>query len=241
MARPLRRFALVLVNLRWPIPAALLAVLLAMGAIADAARKQSGEVSVMDTVFQAAAASRGDPYLEAESQLRDGGTAAAEVLQGYREHPEPIARLLATTLLKWVRGQAPEYQAALEYLEYIPKRLAKTPVGAPPPTGVANELGERFGGRAADFLALRLVKETDWPRWKSLGVLLYLQRQTSPITTAALLRFVADSDDAEMRRFGAEAITAIDDPDLAGKLAVERARLEAQRRPLPAELRDLAR
>lgn len=195
----------------------------------------------METVFQTAVTNRDETYLDAEARLRSGGAPAAEVLDRNRDHPDPIARLIAHTQLKWMQGRAPDYQAALEYLEWIPKRLAKTPVGTPPPQAVANDLSERFGAGAADFLALRLVKQTDWPRWKRLGVLFHLQQQRSPATTAALIRLAAESGDAEMRRYVSEALKGMEDPDLEAKLAYERERLEAHDRTLPEELKELSR
>ena len=109
--------------------------------------------------------SKGEIYLNSEKQLRQGGTSAISVLTQNRNHEDPIAQLIAETLIVWIQGNAPEYQAALDYLDYIPKRVAQTPIRVPRPIGVSNDLNERFGNRVADFLALRLVKEEEWPRW----------------------------------------------------------------------------
>ena len=128
----------------------------------------------METVFEKAVMSYGRDYLDAEQTLRDGGPAALSVLQENLQHIDPVARLMVSCLLRWMEGRAPEFQAALDYLDYIPKKLAQTPVGAPRAVGVANDLSERFGAAAVDIVALRLAKDSDWPRWKVLGVVFYL-------------------------------------------------------------------
>jgi hypothetical protein len=193
----------------------------------------------MDAIFEKAILSTGREYLAAEQQLMQGGTYAAETLSKNLQHPDPLARLTAKVLLEWMEGKAPEYQAALEYLDYIPKRLAETPAGAPRPIGVANDLNERFGGRVAEFLALRLFKEADWPRWKILGVLFYLKEQHMVSTTEALIRFASDTQNDEWRKIAIEAINAAHDPDLQNKLAAERQRIEPEKRTLPAALTTL--
>lgn len=180
----------------------------------------------MDTLFQKAIESRGKDYLDAEYLLRQGGSAAVNTLYQNRNHPDPIARLIVESLLLWLQGKASEHQAALDYLDYIPKRLAKTPVGSPPPLGVSNELRDRFGDRVANFLALRLVKQDDWLRWRVISILFYLSEQKLPSTTYALIRFAVETPNEEARNYAIEAIKAIGDKDLKAKLSFERSRLQ---------------
>lgn len=198
------------------------------------------EAPYMDALLQKAIERYGKNYLDAEYQLRQGGSAAINTLQKNRNHPDPIARLMAECLLLWMQGKAPEYQEVLDYLGYIPKELAKTPVGYPPPIGICNDLSERFASRVADFLALRLVKEKDWPRWRVVGVLFYLEKQQLFSTTSALIRFAAETNSKEARGFAIEAIKAIADPDLKAKLGMGRKRLEEMHQKLPKELTNLA-
>lgn len=190
----------------------------------------------MATLFQKAIESRGNDYLDAEFLLRQGNSDAINTLCQNRNHPNPIARLMVESLLLWMEGKTSEYQAALDYLDYIPKRLAKTPVGVPPPIGVSNELSDRFGSRVADFLALRLVKQDDWPRWRVIGILFYLKEQKLPSTTSALIRFAAETENDEARSHAIEAIKAIADEELKVKLQIERSRLEAMHKNWPNEL-----
>ena len=199
------------------------------------------EVNNMNEVFSTAIESKGETYLGAEEQLRQGGASAISVLSQNRSHKDPIAQLIAETLMAWIQGNAPEYQAALDYLDYIPKRVASTPIKVPRPIGVANDLNERFDHRAADFLALRLVKEEEWPRWCVIGVLFYLKEQKLSSTTSALLRFVIETRSDEARGYAIEAIQAINDPDLQVKISIEKERLDSLRKSLPSELESLVR
>lgn len=198
------------------------------------------EVINMDTLFQKAIESHGKAYLDAEYLLRQGGSAAINTLYQNRNHPDPIARLMVESLLPWMQGKAPEYQAAFDYLDYIPKRLAETPAMTPPPIGIANALSEYFGYRVANFLALRLVKQNDWPRWRVVGILFYLKEQKLPSTTSALIRFAAETGSDEAMGYAIEAIKAIADTDLKAKLRVERKRLESMHKSFPEELAGLA-
>lgn len=194
----------------------------------------------MENTFERAVSNYGVDYVRAENLLRSGGEDAKTTLRSNLVNPDPIAQLLARVLLELIEGTKPEDQKALDYLDNLPRRLARTPVTMPPPTGVATELKERFGDRAAEFLSMRLVKGTDWPRWRALGVILYLQDQRLTTTTAPLIRFAADTKDDSLRKAAIDAIKKIHDPDLQKKVAAERQRLEPQKRLLPPALSDLA-
>ena len=194
----------------------------------------------MDTLFEKAVASYGQDYVQVEKTLLRGGESTAATLRRNLDNTDPVARIMAQCLLDRVEGRAPDYQAALDYLDYIPKRLARTPVGLPPPRGVAAELADRFDGRVADFLALRLVKGTDWPDWQVMGVLLYLTDQHLISPTAALVRFAAETKNEGWRKAAIEAIRAARDRDLAAKIAFERGRFKAQQKMLPKALEEMS-
>ena len=190
----------------------------------------------MDEVVAQAAASSGRAYVALEEQLRAGGQEATDPLRRRLADPDPVNQLMARVLLAWIAGQAPECSEALEYLQALERRLAKTPVGSPPPVAVATELDDRFGPRVAECLALRLVKELDWPHWRVMGVLFYLRDQQVAETTSALLRFGTLTSNDAWRQAAVEAIQAIQDPDLRRKLDLERQRLTAAGQSLPAAL-----
>ena len=192
----------------------------------------------MEALFQNAVKNRGQEYLAAESALRNSPESVA-VLRANLQNADPIARLIATVLLDWKEGRAPEYQQALDFLEALPKRLAKTPVGMPPPTGVAADLAERFGSRIAGLIAVRLVKESPAPHWRVLTYVFYLESQALPETTPALIRFAAESENPKWRSAAIQAISKIRDPHLKDKIAAERARLQAEQKLLPPDLATL--
>ena len=193
----------------------------------------------MDELFQEASYSSGRLYLESETKLRKSGDAALPTLRSNLQNSDPLARLIAKCLRDLLEGRAPDYEPALNYLDSLPQRLARTPITSPPPTGVAAYLTQHFGARVVEFLALRLVKETDWPHWRVMGVIFYLKDQGSPSTTAALLRFATDTRSEEWRSAAIEAIRATKDPDLSAKIAAERQRVEQQKKAFPAPLVDL--
>lgn len=192
--------------------------------------------TVMQAIFDAAVQSHGQAYLDADRKLRAGGIPAEMVLRNNLHHADPVARMLARTTLDWVEGSAKDYQDTLDYLDYLPNRLARTPITVPPPSGVAAYLTLHFEGRVADFLSVRLVKGTDWEYWRVAGVLFYLKEQARPSTTEPLLRFAVETKDDELRGWAIEAITASNDPDLKAKLDVERRRTQALAIPFPAAL-----
>ena len=193
----------------------------------------------MDVLFEQAVISKGADYLAAEQGLRTQPGAAEPVLRRNLANPDGMARMLAEVLLAWTGNMAREYQQTLDYLDYLPARLARTPISSPSPTGIAGYLNKHFDGRVAEFLALRLLKSPDWPRWRVLGVLFYLKDQKLPSTTAALIRYAAETANQEFAASAVEAIRSIPDPDLRKKIAAERRRAEQRGERLTQALIDL--
>jgi hypothetical protein len=195
---------------------------------------------MMDTMIQIAAESRGKTYLDVEHELMRNNPTTIYVLQQNRNHPDPVIRLMVSCLLSWISGKVPEYQAVLDYLDEVPKRVARTPARVPAPESVAFVLNERFGSRVADFLALRLVKEPNWPRWRVTGILLYLKEQKLPSTVSVLLRYITETESDESRVYALETVQAIADPQLQSKLLMERERLNTKYKDLDKVLQSLA-
>jgi hypothetical protein len=193
----------------------------------------------MDTLFAEAIAGRGKDYLKAEKALRDGGLAAVPALRRGLNHADPMGQFLASCLLDWVEGRAPENQEALDYLETLPAKVARTQVKIPSPQGAASYLSLHFGPRVANILALRLVKGIDWPHWRIMGVLFYLREQKQPSTTTAVLRFASEIQNREWRDAAIDTIKALNDPQLRAKVAAERLRFQAQMKILPTAIADL--
>jgi hypothetical protein len=192
--------------------------------------------------FNQALAAQGVQYLALENKLRDeivpDPQKAAQEL-AHLANNEPIAQLMATVLLGWVGKDKSDFFEALDYLEKIGPKMSRSAIGYPPPLGVADRLAALFRDRVAELLALRLVKQEDWPHWRIEGVLQYLQECKKATTTSALLRFAMEAKDDEWRSDAIAAVKAIGDPDLAAKLTYEKARQRTFGRPIPDEFHGL--
>jgi hypothetical protein len=197
----------------------------------------------MNTTFDLALESSGQPYLNFELDLRREAQvdpSRADVLRKYAaSYPDPIARLLAQVVLDWVGPKESDLKAALAYLDYAPVKLKPTAKGFPSPMGVESYLTLHFGDRVAELLALRLVKEAGWRHWKVVAIIFYLKAHKRSSTTSALLRFAIETEVADWRKFALEAIHEIHDPDLAAKLAFETARARKRGHAVPAEVKAL--
>jgi hypothetical protein len=193
----------------------------------------------MDTFVAKAVHSRGPEYFEAERMYRLAGTIPP--VPSPSTITDPLSTLILHVLRQWKQPQAADFDAALVYLDGLPARLARTPITSPSPSGIAAYLSQHFGARVADLLAVHLIKQTDWPHWRVSGVLLYLREQARPSTTAALIRFVSETSNADWIAVALEAIQAARDPDLAAKIAAEQRSLESEKRPLPNALKELTK
>lgn len=198
-------------------------------------------MSELETIFEEGVHAKGDMYLEKEQRLYENADKSRAILHQKTAHPDPIARLLASVLLSWFDDRQQEYLQALSYLsDYAPSYFAKTPVGSPPPEGVASFLAQHYQNRVARLLTLRLVKSENWPNWQATGVLLYLRQQKSPATTEGLLRFAVETPNEAWRKLALEAVQAISDPALAIKVQAERKRCEQLDLEMPSEVDQLS-
>jgi hypothetical protein len=200
-------------------------------------QKQDG----MDNVFERALAATGPEYVELERQLRRlvaaGTSEALAAIAAGRRHPDPIAPLLAE-VVGAARGESGQDYDNLEKLMVnFPARVARTPLGEPEPDMFRQAVTRAYGGRATKFLALRLVKQPEWPDWLVLGVLLYLQEHPDPATTAAVLRFAIVTPSLDQRRAAVATLGAIADPAMGPKVVEAQRWAEAAKLPFPPELR----
>jgi len=189
-------------------------------------------------LFETALAAEGHAYLEAEAQLQQSPGAATE-LRTRQQSTNHFERAFATVILDWIEGRSQDNEAALAYFPAIAEEKKMTPAVLPRPAIVARDLSFRFKERVASFLAIRLVKETDWPQWRVSGVVLYLTDQKQPATTAALIRFASDERREAWHQMAITAIKAINDPALPDKIKFERLRAEAMKKPFPRTLAEL--
>ncbi|MFL5910942.1 MAG: hypothetical protein ACJ768_10280 [Gaiellaceae bacterium] len=190
--------------------------------------------SDFEAVFRRAMISEGDAYLMAESELRDSPE-SAPVLRAHLSDPDPIGRLAAGVMLEWSESSGDDFGQVTEYLDDLQRTFAPTVAGAPRVTGVIEDLTRRFGGRLAEFLALRLVQQPQ-PSWRVLTTLGYLDRHKNPATTEALIRFAAQTREPRLQQLAAQVVANLGDPALAQKLQAERDRLVAQGGALPPAL-----
>jgi len=191
-----------------------------------------------------AEAAAGPRYLELELRARQQAASDPIELAALREHladDDPVVALMAHVVLDWLGDRRGDYEAALVHLKRAPERAAQTPKGTPSPLGVASYLTLHFSNRLTKLLALRLLKETDWDRWKVVAILLYLKEHKDPATTGALLRFAIETNEDTWRGFALEAVQAIADPRLTNKLAFEEARAKKLGRPVPATVQNISR
>lgn len=194
----------------------------------------------MDKVFDKLLTAHDKDYINAEQLLLNSGQAAVNALQKQTKNADPVACLLASVLLKRVLGQAPEQLKALEYLEFIPKRLEGTALGMPQPIDVAEELEDRFGAHALDYLALRVLKQREWPFWKAMGVLLYLKKYNKASTHHALIRFAVETNNEEWQKLAIEILgEETDKESLKAKVVYERKRIESMKKKFPDALKIL--
>ena len=196
----------------------------------------------MKTKFEHALQTSGAEYVGLELDLSRAtplDPADAAWLKEQQASRDPAASLLATVALNRAGPLRDDYKQAFEYLERLPAKMAKTVIGSPSGVGVEGYLTLHFEGRLAELLALRLIKEPEWPHWEVVAAILYLQTHKVSATTGALIRFAIEAPSDQQRKLAIDAIHAIGDPELGAKLTYELARAKSLNLRVPAEVRGL--
>jgi hypothetical protein len=193
----------------------------------------------MDELVAEALDTGGRGYLDAEARLRAGGAEAAAALQRHLAEGTRLRRLVARVLLSWVGGKAPQFSAALDGIRALGVEARGTPEGRPEPTAVAYHLDSRFGDSVVDVLAVRLVKESEWPSWKTRGVLLYLAAHHPETVAAALARYVVQSRGDEELRQARAILARVVPAERQACLHEEEQRLAQHRETLPPAVKAL--
>jgi hypothetical protein len=188
-----------------------------------------------DPLFRRALVTEDDAYLMAERALLEAPE-PVDALTEPLEYPDPLARLIADVVYEWRETEDHPFSGALRDLDDAERRFASTVAGAPPVRAVIEQLSARYGGRLAELLALRLVKQPEQASWRVLTTLGYLDRHKSPATTEALIRFATRSPHPKFQQMTAQVIAGLGDSELPRKLAAERERLAAQGATLPPVL-----
>ncbi len=180
-----------------------------------------------DDLIQIALDSNGEPFLAAEQRLLElGETAAAAIQARLGQEKNPFGRLVLEMLRR--RLAADEVvPAILTYFDQARQRAAATALRTPPPVGVANYLEQHFGEKAAPFVGVYAVKlAQSWAGWKVIGSVLYLGRTGPHVAGEALLRFATLALPANYREAAREALVAVADNPLLGRLREETAARE---------------
>lgn len=174
-------------------------------------------------LFEIARTGKGEQYENAEAHLiaKANDPVTKKVLDYGLNHPDPIAQLLAKYILNWNKEKQDLIDSAQTYLNELPDKIKDTPVSQPPPSGVAHTLQENYQGKLTDYFTIRLIKQDDWPYWRIASIIIYLEEQKEPSSTAGLIRFVAKTDDPELREMVYEAIKTIQDPAIKDKVQEE--------------------
>lgn len=190
-------------------------------------RSQNKTEKIMKTqqgkLFEIARTGKGEQYESAEAQLiaKANDPVTKKVLDYGLHHPDPIAQLLAKYILNWNKEKQDLIDSAQTYLNELPDKIKDTPVSQPPPSGVAHTLQENYHGKLTDYFAIRLIKQDDWAYWRITSIIIYLEEQKEPSSTAGLIRFVAKTDDPELREMVYEAIKNLQDPAIKDKIQEE--------------------
>jgi hypothetical protein len=164
----------------------------------------------LEELFQQAYSLVGRPYLRCEQMLRDRGDEALTFLRQKQDEAEdPFEQFMAATIADWIEGKGEEFRPAMAQLDELEIQVKRTPAGAPRADIVEGVLTQFAEDRLVNFIALRLVKETYWPLWKSLGAILYLEQHRATSALPALERHAMTTRDPDERSLALEAIAAI--------------------------------
>ncbi|MBA4147119.1 MAG: hypothetical protein H0X66_03320 [Verrucomicrobia bacterium] len=151
----------------------------------------SNRAEVAEALFRGAVDLTGDEYLKAESELLAGGEAVNKVLLDNLTSTNVIARSIARNLLAMRTGLLPENLRALQILDEVAHRGEITILGHAEPSHISQRLIGAVGPRVAEFLALRLVKQTipdHQNNNRGIGALRYIDDTKDP-KALELLRY----------------------------------------------------
>lgn len=190
----------------------------------------------MEAVFKRASRRTGEAYYEAEKELRSAPDESTSTLRAHLKSNDPVDRLLAQVVLNWFDKKKSDYDGALKYLDGLPKRLERTPVPSPPPSGVAAYLDAEYDDRVVDLLLLRLIKDPELPRWRIRGVLLYINDHPQKDTLSAFVRYTAEVENDEYRDTAIEGLKPLRGDDLNQQITAEHRRFEDKGKDFPPEL-----
>lgn len=168
----------------------------------------------------------GKQHVAAEQRLREMGPdpePASRISSAAIDEADPVVPLMRSVLSTLQSGQGEELDAAMSHMDQQAEHYEGTQVPYPRPDVLASDLDYEHGARAVPYLAVRLMKEPDWPDWKVAAVLQYLAMEKEEKALPALARFAAENKNPGHQRMIAKTLEAFD----AG--AMEKARRDEER------------
>lgn len=162
--------------------------------------------SSTQNLLQNAVVAKGEDYLKAETGLLDGGEDVATLLRQNVSDTNIVVRSIARNILGMKCGIMPENQNALKILENTSRHFKPTVTGYPPPSITSGNLRVSIGPRVAEFLALRLLKETVSDRRQALGIIQYLVDVKDPVAFDLLARFSQETKDEILKKQAIEVL-----------------------------------
>jgi len=147
----------------------------------------------MKTLFQQAVDGYGKAYLDTESAIIAQGETATKFLAGKLSDSSlpPFTVFIATTLADSIENTGEVLKTANMAITEKVDRAARSPLGNPRPDAIAG-VWAAFGDKLTNIVALHLVKNLQWPHWKSLAAIIYLGYYADASVLPALDQFKAD-------------------------------------------------
>ena len=179
-----------------------------------------------DHLLQRYFRSYGKQHVEAERQLREMGLGeelASQMSEAGVDDADPVVPLMKSVLSTLKSQQGEELDAAMSHMDQQAEHYEGTQAQYPRPDVLASDLDYEHGARAVPYLAVRLMKEPDWPNWKIAAVLQYLAMEKDEKALPALARFAAENKNPGHQRMIAKALEAFD------ARALEKAKREEER------------
>ena len=157
--------------------------------------------------------SYGKQHVAAEQRLRQMGPGAEFASQANQvgvDEVDPVIPLMRSVLSTLQSEQGVELDAAMSHMDQQAERYEGTQVPHPRPDVLASDLDYEHGARAVPYLAVRLMKEPEWPDWKVAAVLQYLAMEKEEKALPALVRFAAENKNPGHQRMIAKTLEAFD-------------------------------
>jgi hypothetical protein len=152
-------------------------------------------------------------HVAAEQRLREIGPGTELISQLEKvgiDETDPVVPLMKSVLSTLQSEQGAELDAAMLHIDQQAERYEGTQIPYPRPDVLASDLDYEHGARAVPYLAVRLMKEPEWPDWKVAAVLQYLAMEKDEKALPALVRFAAENKNPGYQRMIAKTLEAFD-------------------------------